>query len=266
MDRGGRVAWLIVSVCAAALGTSIQAVHAQEAQEEPEHRETSRQRQGPSIQAEAQDVPGGIEAEPSEFDASGHLLGDFFGTRTALAHHGIAINPVFTFDYIKNLRGGIDTAGASYIHQMDLAFTVQTEPLIGLKGGTFFADMFTEKGQSPEDEVGDFAQVDEIDFGGRTQVNEIWYEQKLFNNAVRVKLGKIDTNTEFCFATHSLDFSNGGLNHTFPNSQFEFMPTAADPAWGMLVFVYPNDTFYIGGGVFDGSLVEGFNGDYGPST
>jgi porin len=44
------------------------------------------------------------------------------------------------------------------------------------------------------------------------------------------------------------------------------MPTAADPAWGALVFFYPCEMFYIGGGVFDGALVEGFNGDYGPAT
>jgi porin len=248
-----------VSVCGLSVAAATDRARA-------EDEATSPERHGAFVQSEAQDVPGGIEAQPTDFDASGHLLGDFFGLREDLAKRGVAINPILTFDYVKNLRGGRDTGGASYIHEFDLVFTAQSEPLLGFKGGSFFADLFTQKGQSPSDETGDFALVDEIDYVGRTEVGEIWYEQKLFNNALRVKLGKIDTNTEFCFATQSLDFSNGGLNHTFPNTQFEFMPTAADPAWGALVFFYPCETFYVGGGVFDGALVEGFNGDYGPAT
>jgi porin len=227
---------------------------------------TTPQRQGPEVQAQGQDVPGGIEAEPTEFEAENHLLGDLFGTRRQLADKGISIDPVFTFDYVKNLRGGRDTAGSAYIHMFDLTITLDPEPMFGIKGGSFYVDMFTQKGQSPSDETGDFSLVDEFDYGGRTEVYEIWYEQKLLNDKLRVKLGKVDVNTEFCFAAHSFDFSNGGLNYAFPNSQFTFMPTAPDSAWGALVYVYPNDMIYAGAGVFDGALVEGFNGDYGPAT
>jgi porin len=256
MGKRRRIAVILSSVCVLGAARNVRS------QDEA----TSPERAGAMLQAGAQDVPGGIEAQPTQFEAEGHLLGDPFGLRGELAQHGVAINPIFTFDYVKNLRGGRDTAGSSYIHQFDLVFTGQSEPLLGFTGGNFFADLFTQKGQSPSDETGDFALVDEIDYGGRTEVGEIWYEQKLLNNALRVKLGKIDANTEFCFATQSLDFSNGGLNHSFPNTQFQFMPTAADPAWGAVVFFYPCQTFYMGGGVFDGALVEGFNGDYGPAT
>jgi porin len=225
------------------------------------------ERQGPQAQAEGQDVPGGLEPEPAEkFNADEHLLGDLGGFRTNLAERGISIDPVLTADFVKNTRGGIDTEGSAFLHLFNLYVTVETEPLFGLKGGTFYADLLTQHGQSPTDEVGDYALTDELDYGGRTQVNEIWYEQKMLDDVLRVKVGKIDANTEFCYAENSFDFSNGGLNYAFPNTQFNFMPTAPDPSFGATVFVYPRHDFYVAGGIFDGALQEGFAGDYGPST
>jgi porin len=228
---------------------------------------TSR-REGPEVQAEDQNVAGGLEPQPSEaFNADEHLLGDLGGFRTRLAERGISIDPVLTADYVKNMRGGNDTAGDAFLHIFNLYVTVETEPMFGLAGGTFYMDAFTQKGQSPSDEAGDYALVDELDYGGRTQISEIWYEQKAFDDVLRVKVGKIDANTEFCYAENSFDFSNGGLNYAFPNSQFNFMPTVGDNAFGAVAFVYPAEWLYVGGGVFDGALQEGVEtGKRGPST
>jgi porin len=229
--------------------------------------QSTSERQGPEIQAEGQDVVGGIEAEPAtDFEASGHLLGDLFGFRRQLADRGISIDPLFTADFASNFHGGNNTNGSAFLHLFNLYFTVNTEPLFGHPGGTFFADLLTQNGQSPSDEAGDYALVDELDYGGRTQVSEIWFEQKLLDDKLRIKLGKIDADTEFAYAENSFDFSNGGLNYAFPNTQFNFMPTAPDPGFGGVAFVYPSQYFYSGAGIFDGALVEGYAGDYGPST
>jgi porin len=223
------------------------------------------EQEGPEIQSEAQDVAGGLEAKPKEFKAEEHLLGDAGGTRKWLADLGISIDPVLSLDYVKNLHGGRDTEGDAWLHALDVYITVKTEPLFDLKGGTLYVDFLTQHGQSPIDEVGDYALVDDIDYGGRTQISEIWYEQKI-DEVLRIKLGKIDVNTEFCVARNSLDFSNGGLNSTFPNTQFNFMPTTPDAGFGGVLVFYPSKLCYISAGIFDGALQEGFNGDYGPST
>lgn len=228
---------------------------------------TEPDRTGPQVQAEGQDVTGGLEAEPSEsFAPDEHLLGDVFGVRSQLADKGIAIDPLLTADYVKNFRGGDDTSGDALLHAFNLYVTVETEPLFGHAGGTFYLDFLQQHGQSPSDEVGDYSLISELDFDGRTQINEIWYEQKMLGEKLRIKLGKIDANTEFCVANNSFDFSNGGLNYGFPNSQFNFMPTVPDNAFGGVAFVYPSKSCYAGVGVFDGALQEGFLGDYGPST
>lgn len=226
------------------------------------------EREGPQVQAEAQDVTGGLEAEPSEeFAASEHLLGDLFGTRAQLAQRGIAIDPIYTADFTSNFRNGADTSGSAFLHIFNLYVTVETEPLLGLRGGTFYADLLTQDGQSPSDEAGDYQLISEYDYGGRTQVSEIWYEQVLLEEKLRVVIGKIDANAQFCYAENSYDFSNGGLNYGFPISQFNFMPTAPDPAFGAAVFGTINEQLSIGGGVFDGALQEGkLTGKLGPGT
>jgi porin len=254
--RRHRLALSVASLCAAAALPA----WAQEDGATP-------QRQGPELQAEGQDVAGGLEPQPSEtFDPAGHLLGDLGGVRAQLAERGISIDPLLTVDYAKNFRGGNDTAGDAFLHVFNLYLTVETGPLFGLQGGTFYADLLTQNGQSPSDEVGDYSLVDELDFGGRTQVNEVWYEQKLLDDKLRIKVGKIDANTEFCFAENSFDFSNGGLNYGFPNTQFNFMPTAPDPMLGGVVSVAPVESVYVNVGVFDGALLEGRDGDDAPDS
>ena len=122
------------------------------------------EREGPEVQAEGQDVVGGLEPHPAEkFNPDEHLLGDLFGVRTKLAERGISIDPVLTLDFAKNFRGGNDTAGSAFLHLFNLYITVETEPLFGHAGGTFYADLLTQNGQSPSDEVGDYALVDELD-------------------------------------------------------------------------------------------------------
>ena len=133
-----------------------------------------REREGADVQAEGQDVEGGLEGEPSEFDAGGHIFGDPFGVRGELAERGLTIDPVLTIDYAANFRGGQDTSGSAFLHIFNLYVSVDTGDLFGLEGGTVFADFLTQNGQSPSDEAGDFQGVDNFDYDGRTQVNEIW--------------------------------------------------------------------------------------------
>jgi porin len=85
-------------------------------------------------------------------------------------------------------------------------------------------------------------------------VYEYWFEQKLWEDHLRIKLGKIDVNAEFAYVEYGLDFinSSAGFHPNIP------MPTYPDPALGVTVFVEPVEWLYAGAGVFDGS------GDTGP--
>ncbi len=192
------------------------------------------------------------------------LLGDPFGARSFLEDHGLTIDSTLVFDFSKNFRGGLDTAGSANPHLFDLNLTLDTEKAFGLKGGTLFADFQNQSGTSISDEVGDFAGVDNLATDGRTQLSEIFYGQDLLGGAVRVRVGKIDSNADFAVAVNALEFVNSSPGQS---PTIFVMNSYPDGAFGAEVFVTPTPGFYVKAGVFDGAGQEGIStGDKGPRT
>lgn len=190
---------------------------------------------------------------------------DWNGLRPTLEDRGIAFDADLTIDHFHNLRGGIDTSGSATTHLFNLSLTLDTERVLGHPGGTFFANHQQLNGQSPSDEAGDVQAVSNIDIGGtsRSQLSEIWYEQRFLDDALQIKLGKIDANAEFAYSDHAAEFINSGVSFS-PTTP---MPTYPDPAFGAVVYVHPTEAIAIGLGVFDGSLQEGIEtGQRGPGS
>ena len=184
-----------------------------------------------------------------------HLTGDWGGLRPTLDDRGIVIDADITIDWSKNLRGGLNNNGDSFRHLFNFNLTLDTERLGFWPGGVVFFNFQNHNGENgTEEEVGDLQGYSNIDADGRTQLSELWYEQTLFEGVLRLKLGKIDANSEFAFVDH------GG---EFLNSSFGFSPTILgitsypDPAGGLVVFVQPCEFLYAGFGVFDGAAQEG---------
>src|SRR5438067_10632669 len=71
--------------------------------------------------------------------ASPYLTGDG-AARHSLAERGITFDISFVADGAKNLRGGLDTAGSTWRRMLDAALTLDCKPLLGIEGGTIFAD------------------------------------------------------------------------------------------------------------------------------
>ena len=189
--------------------------------------------------------------------------------RTPLTSRGIVPELSLTADWGKNLRGGASTNGEAFTHLVNLSITLDTETAFGLRGGTAFVNFQHQDGESASVDAGDFQEVSNIVADGRTQVSELWYEQRLADDRVRLKVGKIDAGGEFGYAQNAGEFLNASMSWTATNV---VMPTYPDPAFGVLglgtaAFVKPVDGVYFGGGVFDGALAEGVpTGSRGPKT
>jgi len=83
-------------------------------------------------------------------------------------------------------------------------------------------------------DVGDFQGVSNLDYGKNGgQVAEVWYEQKLLDEKLRLKLGKIDANSEFFFPT-----MGGYFLSSSPMLSPAHAATAAfpNPAMGVVAF------------------------------
>jgi len=193
-----------------------------------------------------------------------HLTDDWSGTRPRLDDQGIVLEASITTDWSSNLHGGTSTNGSAFRNLFLFDVTIDTERLFGHEGGTFFIDFQNHNGENGSDDVGDFQGFANIDSDGRTEVAEFWYEQILFDGQARVKVGKVEANSEFVFADNAGEFINSSMG--FSPTVF-VLPTYPDPSTSVVVFVYPNDDFYAGVGVFDGAGQEGITtGNRGPKT
>lgn len=192
------------------------------------------------------------------------LTGEWGGHRTKMEDEGVTLDASATLEWSKNIRGGNDTGGASYLQLYNVYITADTEKLFNWTGGTFFLNFQHTHGQSPNDESGAWSATSNIDAGdGRTQISELWVEQLLCDKKLRLKVGKVDANAEFLVSDTAGEFSNGTftVNATIP------MPTFPDNAVSVNAFYQITEQWNVSAGVYDGAGQEGVpTGDHSPAT
>lgn len=111
---------------------------------------------------------------------------------------------------------------------------------------------------------GNIMGITNIAADNRSQISEIWYEQVLFEDKLRLKAGKIDVNAEFAATEHGGEFLNPGAENPITNVG---LPSYPDPAFGGMAAWRVCNGFTISGGIFDGAGQEGVTtGDDGPAT
>jgi len=183
-----------------------------------------------------------------------HLTGDWWNVRPALDARGMTFEFTYTGEVFSNLRGGLDRSTHSHDHaeyrgNMDMTLTLDTEAMGLWSGGQFFiyGEQLHGRGVSRR-HVGDVQLVSNIDAPPFTQVSEYWYQQSLFDGALRVRLGKQDPNIEMCVVDFGADFvhSSFGQVPTVP------MPAFPDPALGVTGFIEPAQWLLVMVGIYDG--------------
>ncbi len=178
------------------------------------------------------------------------LTGDWGSVRPALETNGLTIAGRFTTDTSVGLS---DDSGQRGIQRglLDVNLTFDPEPLLGIPGGTFFAQYYYRYGPHGSDDIGDLQGYDNIDAGQLSQVEELWYQQKLIHDHLRLKAGQVDANAEFDYLSAAAGFinSSAGFSPTLLN-----FPTYPNPALSANLFVYPTEWFYFGAGIYTDNL------------
>lgn len=243
-------------VCVAGLACLASASTAGAAPREARAARTTRT---PAVSASASDP---APAAPSFLERD-RASGDLFGVRSALEERGVSFGASVTWDGGGVLRKGLRDR-ASQRGLVDLNVALDLARLVGIPGATLFGDAYAIFGDDGSRDVGDVQGFDNIAAPGRTQLAELWWEQRLFGDRLRFKIGKIDANSEFAFASVAGDVphSSPGVSPTIVG-----IPTYPDPATGALAFAYPVPWLYAGAGVFDGSAADGVpTGRRGPQS
>lgn len=146
------------------------------------------------------------------------LLGNLGGLRTRLEDAGFTFDLQETSEVLGNVSGGIKT-GAAYEGATLMGLTVDTEKAFGLPGGTFRASAYQIHGRGLSvNNIGNLNTVSGIEATRATRLFELWYEQKLFDDKVSVRIGQQAADAEFQVSEY------GGL---FINASFGWPTLAA---------------------------------------
>lgn len=165
-----------------------------------------------------------------------------------------------TLEGYHNFTGGIKR-GSDWASTLDGNITIDLQRLLGLKNALFYADLEYHTGGNPTQKLtGDLQVFDKHNGAPFLQMLELWYQQKLFNDMLRIKIGKIDANTEFSVIDNGLEFINSSTQVT--PTLFVF-PTFPDPMPAVAVFFSPDKLVYTNLAVFNANRRDRFLDFYG---
>lgn len=187
-----------------------------------------------------------------EFAACDHFSDNLWQLYSTLEEkYGLSPELVYLQDFFWNTRGGINTHDAGeYPRLFGLYLELDTARAGLWENGTVFLGLEHLTGRNPsERQVGDWQWFDWISGDRkRNQVSEIWYRHTFFDEALFIKLGKMEGNYDFNYIEYSLEFinSSAALNPTIP------VPTYPLQDWGVVIGVQPAAWFSCNAGIYQG--------------
>ncbi len=193
---------------------------------------------------------------PTDKGFQDKATGKWWGARQQLQDAGIAINGSLVLEGFKNFQGGLSTSKLLGASTFDLNLSLDTEKALDWQGGKFYVDLEDHAGDNPSTAlVGDLQVFDKLNTAPYLQVFELWYQQTLFDDRLRLKIGKVDANTEFSVVENGLPF----LNSSSQVSPALFvLPTTPAPMPGVNVFFSPVRSYYAAFGAYYANRSEGF--------
>lgn len=204
-----------------------------------------------------------------DFATQDYLTGDWAGLRSGLSKHGVDFEFFYVGDVPINFHGGIDE-GSAYQGFLWMIMDLDSEKLAGYHGGHLRFSSVSIHGEDhfSDRHIGDFNKVSLIDFPSGFRLMDLWYEQRLLQDKLSVKLGQMTVDQDFIVP----EFYNSVAFISFLNQTF-FYPTLAFNLWDIPTFPVghnalpsipygtpgarikysPLETVYVQAAVYDGS-------------
>ena len=139
----------------------------------------------------------GVVAEAPAWPES-TLSGDWGGARQRRFDAGVQVDLVYTADYLRNHRGGLQRGGA-YVGNLNLAVQLDGEKLIGWQGGSAYLALISNSGgRFNLNKVGSFMGVDNLEAPvNRSGVFEAWLQQSFLDDRASLRAGLYPIDSEF---------------------------------------------------------------------
>jgi porin len=194
---------------------------------------------------------------------SANLLGDMWGLRPFLSKYGMTLSITETSEVLGNVSGG-QRQGFEYDGLTTATLQMDTQRAFGWAGGLFDVSALQIHGRNlSADNLGTLQTASGIEADRATRLWELWYQQKLFDDKVDIKVGQQSLDQEFMVTQNGLLFVNTMFG--WPTLPSYDMP-GGGPAYplsdlGVRGRVRLNDSFTLLAGVFSGNPAPGRSGD-----
>lgn len=180
--------------------------------------------------------------------------GDPGGIRAYLDSKGISYAFTYIGEVLGNTSGGFKR-GATYEGRLDATLDVDLDKLASLKGAALHAEAFQihGRGLSGNNTMDNFT-ASGIEAYPSTRLYEAWFEQKLADDKIAVRVGELGADTEFFVSQTSTLFVNS--TYGWPAVPANDLPSGG-PAYplsalGTRLKVTPFDNFTVLAAIFDG--------------
>ena len=180
--------------------------------------------------------------------------GDPGGLRRYLQQRGIAYSFTYIGESFLNARGG-SRRGGIYEGRLDVQFDADLDKLLGWPDASIHANLYQIHGTGfSRYYVNNFITVSAIEALPASRLYELWFEQRLFDNQLSLRIGQLASDTEFAVSQTGTLF----INSTFgwPNIMAVILPSGgpiyplATP--GVRAKYVPNKNLSLQVGVFNG--------------
>ena len=198
---------------------------------------------------------------------------------------GVRLGGVWLADTNFLAAGGLQPGEWTANSALIIALNLDAEKLVDWRGAAFGFQFLQVNGANTNGEAGSVPGYNGIIGANphqRTELYEAWYEQKMFQDVVKIRLGRSTPAADFNNVLHSITYKDfnqnipalSGLLYStiFVNgSMLGALPGYYNPGDGITVNFTPTDHFYVNVGAYDGNLARGvqtglnppqFNGYY----
>jgi porin len=168
-----------------------------------------------------------------------------------------------TFEANRVLSGGlVQHTTAHALYDLNMGFDLQR--IAGWKDAHVGVEAYVVDGHNPSQDVGDFQSFSDFSARELAQVAQVYYEQWFGDRSWRIKLGKMDANSDFAAPGGGTESIHSG---TFYSPTIFTMVVYPDPATGIVAGWAPDENWSVNVGMYDGATMAGVaTGGLGPAT
>lgn len=195
------------------------------------------------------DNPDGFFVRPS-------LSGDWGGLRSTLGDHGVVFSLTQTSDVLGNINGGI-RRGVAYDGLFQPQADMDLGKLMGWSGSSAHLSAYVVQGKGiSQTNLQNIMTVTNIEYApAGAKMGEFWFQQKLFDEYLAIKVGQIEADLNFATVESSAFMVNStwGWPAAWAQNLPGSGPTYPNAVPGAQLILSPSERWTLQGAVFNGN-------------